>query len=380
MRPVQQSFLARFSVQTVAQLASITDDENHLEIEVFDMCEVELNFGDRTNLRWAWNLARASTANPVGESSTGKRLTECSSTAAPSTPQKVARTDFSLPTPEKIRSPAAPSTPQKAASVDSKAWSPHQCLSGKAASVDSKGCTLISNLRTAFALAHKIMGIVCMAHAQAGVIDTKTGTRLHRYSYILGASDGVVEVSSIGSAALQVAKHIAPLLGRPICVSNLRWNSGRQSLEHHLKSVVTPLLDESIGEVLWSYSTFNDVTLPVNWSRINVFGHFYAVGESEEDVKKPGSIIQECLVASNLVELLRLRFAMAANTELHFDTGRAVHIHFANVSVCGRCLHADTLDLCDVATSATNSLCPDFAGVRELVWPRSWVHLYFILV
>ena len=251
---------------------------------------VELNFGDRTNLRWAWNLARASAATPVGEASTGKRLTACSSPAAPSTPQKVARTDFSSPTPEK-----------KAASVDSKAWSPHQCLSGKAASVDSKACTPISNLRTACALAHNIRGIVCMAHARAGVIDTKTGTRLHRYSYILGASDGVVEASSIGSGALQVAKHIAPLLGRPICVSHLRWNPGRQSLEHHLKSVVTPLLDESIGEVLWSYSTFNDVTLAVNWSRINVLGHFYAVGESEEDVKQPGSIIHECLVVNNFV-------------------------------------------------------------------------------
>ena len=68
-----QAFLAKFSVQAVAKFANITDDENNLKTDVFDMCEVELNFGDRTNLRWAWNLARASTASPVGESSTGKR-------------------------------------------------------------------------------------------------------------------------------------------------------------------------------------------------------------------------------------------------------------------------------------------------------------------
>ena len=68
-----RAFLAKFNVQTVAQFASITDDENNLKTDVFDVCEVELNFGDRTNLRWAWNLARASTATPVGESSKGKR-------------------------------------------------------------------------------------------------------------------------------------------------------------------------------------------------------------------------------------------------------------------------------------------------------------------
>jgi hypothetical protein len=67
-----RAFLATFNVQTVAQFASITDDEKNLKTDVFDVCEVELNFGDRTNLRWAWNLARASTAAPVGESSRGE--------------------------------------------------------------------------------------------------------------------------------------------------------------------------------------------------------------------------------------------------------------------------------------------------------------------
>ena len=48
-----QAFLAKLTVQTVAQFASNTDDEKNLKTDVFDMCEVELNFGDRTNLRWA---------------------------------------------------------------------------------------------------------------------------------------------------------------------------------------------------------------------------------------------------------------------------------------------------------------------------------------
>ena len=303
------------------------------------------------------------------KSSRGTRSMEVSSAAAPSTPQKVARTDdFSAWTPQKVArtDDLSASTPEKAKSIT------HQCLSGKGGSVDSKACTPISNLRTTCALAHKVMGMVCMAPEKAGVIDTKAGTRLHRYSYVLGAEDGVVEVSSIGSVALQAVKDIGPRVGKPICVTNLKWNSSRGSLEHQSKSTVTPLSDECIGEVLWHYSTFTDVTSAMAWSRINVSGHLYAVGEREEDAKKPSSIIQECLVMNNFADLLRVRFAMAAHTELRLEKGHAIRIHFAKVNVNARCLHADFSDLCGVATCATNPLIPDdsIAGVRELVWPR----------
>ena len=66
--------------------------------------------------------------------------------------------------------------------------------------------TAINQLGSAYALSHNVLGTVVLTNEQATIIEARGGARLHRFSYVMGGPDGVVEVSCIGPTAVTLSK------------------------------------------------------------------------------------------------------------------------------------------------------------------------------
>ena len=80
---------------------------------------------------------------------------------------------------------------------------------------------------------------------------------------------------------------MSTLIGKTIVVSQLKWNSTRQNLEHiATKPNVTQLPDNYVGYVQWPYVSFSDAVAQQPWSRVCVSGYVFDIGEKEEDSKK----------------------------------------------------------------------------------------------
>ena len=70
--------------------------------------------------------------------------------------------------------------------------------------------------------------------------------------------------------------------------------------------MVNEVSEDCVQEVLLSYSAFNSLPTATNWSRVNVGGYIYEVGVVEDDERRPGHVVQECLITNALAEGLRL--------------------------------------------------------------------------
>ena len=185
----------------------------------------------------------------------------------------------------------------------------------------------------------------------------------------MGGPDGVVEVSCIGPTAVTLSKQIPPLLWKAVHITNLKWDSGRQSLSHGNRCVVNELSEDCVQEVLWSYSAFNSLPTATNWSRVNVGGYIYEVGVVEDDERRPGHVVRDCLITNDAAEGLRVR--LITLTELTSEEGTSARIHLSRVNIGGRCIHADTSDLAGVEVLPSNSPHSGIASVGELSWQRS---------
>ena len=75
--------------------------------------------------------------------------------------------------------------------------------------------TEISALASTCAITHTVLGKVVAANPRPVIIDWKS-QRLLKYGFVLGAPDGVVEVSTIGPEATPLCCRVLPLVGESV--------------------------------------------------------------------------------------------------------------------------------------------------------------------
>ena len=108
------------------------------------------------------------------------------------------------------------------------------------------GFSRVSEVANSSKLRHDVVGKVLMVGKEVEHIPIKT-CHLLKFAYILGASDGTVEVTSVGSLAPVVAAEVTKLLHKPVAVRRAVWNPKNQVLTHKPGTTVE-LCDDDMME------------------------------------------------------------------------------------------------------------------------------------
>ena len=101
-------------------------------------------------------------------------------------------------------------------------------LSASSPTAKIRAETEISALATTCAITHIVHGKIVAANPRPAVIDWR-GQRLLKYNFVLGAPDGVVEVSIIGQEATTLCSRVLPLLGKAVRCEKVAWDGRRSS-------------------------------------------------------------------------------------------------------------------------------------------------------
>ena len=90
--------------------------------------------------------------------------------------------------------------------------------------------TEISALATTCAITHTVHGKVVAVNPRPVVFYWR-GQRLLKYNFVLGAPDGVVEVSIIGQEATTLCSRVLPLLGNVVRCEKVAWDGPRKQFK-----------------------------------------------------------------------------------------------------------------------------------------------------
>ena len=171
--------------------------------------------------------------------------------------------------------------------------------------------TEISALASTCAITHTVFGKVVAANPKPVVIDWR-GQRLLRYNFVLGAPDGVVEVSIIGQEAMTLCSRVLPLLGKVVRCKKVAWDGPRKQLKFGHSSCLDPA-DVNMSSVKFHYSSFYEVLCMLPWARVSTSGHVTMLGDPESNTKRQGKLVQEVVLENDRGQGLKIKMHYSEN-------------------------------------------------------------------
>ena len=117
----------------------------------------------------------------------------------------------------------------------------------------------------ALAHTHTVLRKIVTAIPRPVFIDW-SGRCLLKYNFLLGAPDGVVEVSMIGQEATTLCSRVLPLLGKVVRCEQVAWDGPRKQLKFGHSSCID-LADVNMSSVKFHHSSFDEVVCMQPWAR-----------------------------------------------------------------------------------------------------------------